>query len=322
MPKWRLKTPVVFLIFNRPDTTEKVFREIARARPPKLLVVADGPRSDHPGEKEKCMAARSVIERVDWGCKVLKNYSEVNLGCKRRVSSGLDWAFNIVAEAIILEDDCVPTQSFFRFCQELLDYYRDDTRVMNISGTNWQFGRKIGKGSYYFSKYNLIWGWATWKRAWKHYDVNMKTFPRFKEENQIRNIFRTIAEQNHFLKLFEKTYEGKIDTWDFQWMYSRLIANGLSILPNTNLIRNIGFREDATHTKEIDSKRKNNPAMELEFPLKHPDFMLVNDCADKRIFQEFMYKPLLLRLARTVINLLPQRIVKILRKIKKGGPKI
>ncbi len=313
MPQWRLKTPVVFIIFNRPDTTKRVFHEIAKARPPQLLVVADGPRSDHPDDQEKCMMARSCIERVDWDCQVLKNYSDINLGCKRRVSSGLDWAFDTVAEAIILEDDCVPSQSFFRFCQELLAYYRNDTRIMNISGTNWQFGRKIGDGSYYFSRYNLIWGWATWQRAWQHYDVDMQTFPIFKKENQIENIFKTIDEQNHFLNLFAKTHKGEIDTWDFQWLYARLIANGLSILPNTNLIQNIGFREDATHTKDIDARRKNNAALEMEFPLKHPDLMLANDYADRRIFKKFIYKSLLSRFASSVINALPERIVEIFK---------
>ena len=137
----------------------------------------------------------------------------------------------------------------------------------------------------------------------------MKTFPRFKKENQINNIFKATDEQNHFLNLFARTYKCEIDTWDFQWLYARLITNGLSILPNTNLIQNIGFREDATHTKNIDYRRKNNTAMEMEFPLKHPDFMLVNDYADRRIFKEFIYKSFLSRFASGVMNALPERIV-------------
>jgi len=155
MNDFTLTTPVAFLIFNRPDTTEKVFAEIAKAKPPKLLVVADGPRAAKPGEIEKCEAVRSIVERVDWDCEVLKNYSDVNMGCRTRVSSGLDWVFENVEEAIILEDDCLPNQSFFKYCQELLQYYRHNEKIFSISGSNWQFGGRIYDKSYYFSKFNL-----------------------------------------------------------------------------------------------------------------------------------------------------------------------
>ena len=151
-------TPVAFIIFNRPDTTKRVFAEIAKARPPKLLVIADGPRADHPADVEKCAAVRAIIDGVDWDCEVLKNYSDVNLGCKRRVSSGLDWVFDTVEEAIILEDDCLPHPTFFRFCEEMLEKYRDDKRIAMISGDNLQFGRKRTGYSYYFSRYPHIWG--------------------------------------------------------------------------------------------------------------------------------------------------------------------
>lgn len=156
MIDWRLTTPVAFLVFNRPDTTIRVFEEIRRARPPKLLVVADGARADRPGEAEKCAQVRAIVEQVDWECGVLKNYADDNMGCKRRISSGLDWVFANVEEAIILEDDCLPHPSFFRFCEELLRRYRDDERVMMISGDNFQFGKKRTDYSYYFSKYPHI----------------------------------------------------------------------------------------------------------------------------------------------------------------------
>lgn len=161
MYDFQLKTPVAFLIFNRPDTTRRVFAEIAKARPPKLLVVADGPRADHPDDVEKCAAVRAIIDGIDWDCKVLTNYSDINLGCKRRVSSGLDWVFDTVEEAIILEDDCLPHPAFFRFCEEMLNKYRDDKRIAMISGDNFQFGRKRTEYSYYFSRYPHIWGWAS-----------------------------------------------------------------------------------------------------------------------------------------------------------------
>ncbi len=183
-----IKTPVVVIIFKRTDTTEKVFEAIRLAKPPKLFVIADGPRADHPGEAEKCEAARAIIERVDWECEVLKNYSDTNLGCAKRVSSGLDWVFSNVEEAIILEDDCVPHLTFFPFCEELLEKYRYDTRIASISGQNVQFGRERTNYSYYFSRYNHCWGWATWRRAWQHFDFDMKLWPEIKKGHLLDDI--------------------------------------------------------------------------------------------------------------------------------------
>lgn len=189
MTNWQLQTPVVFFIFDRPDTTARVFAEIARGKPPKLLLVADGPRPDHPGEAEKCAAARAVVEQVDWPCEALTDYAETNLGCRRRVSSGLDWVFATVEEAIILEDNCLPHPTFFRFCEELLERYRDDERVMRISGGNHKFGRKIGTDSYYFTRYAHVWGWASWRRAWRYYDVNMKSWMSATDKRAFLDVF-------------------------------------------------------------------------------------------------------------------------------------
>nr|MBA3765731.1 glycosyltransferase family 2 protein [Acidobacteriota bacterium] len=176
-----MNVPVALIIFNRADTTARVLAEIAKARPSKLLVIADGPRADHPDDAEKCLAARAAIDRVNWDCEVLTNYSEVNLGCGARPSSGLDWVFENVAEAIILEDDCLPHPTFFPFCAELLERHRDDERVMMISGDNFQFGRKRTQYSYYFSRYTHTWGWATWRRAWRYFDREIKLWPALRE---------------------------------------------------------------------------------------------------------------------------------------------
>ncbi|OUC08639.1 hemolytic protein HlpA-like protein, partial [Litorilinea aerophila] len=165
-----MQTPVIFLIFNRPDTTAQVFAEIAKARPRRLLVVADGPRPHRPDDVEKCSATRAVIERVDWPCEVSCDFAEENLGGRRRISSGLTWAFSQVEAAIVLEDDCLPHPTFFPFCEELLNRYCHDERIMAITGDNFQFGRSRTKYSYYFSRYFHSWGWATWRRAWQHYD--------------------------------------------------------------------------------------------------------------------------------------------------------
>jgi hypothetical protein len=182
MTDWKLSTPVAFLIFNRATTTERVFAEIARAKPRQLLLIADGPRPDREEEADRCAATRAIVDQVNWDCQVLKNYADCNLGCKKRVSSGLDWVFRNVEEAIILEDDCLPHPTFFRFCQEMLEKYRSDTRIMQICGFNALYEQQSLPYSYYFSKFGPIWGWASWRRAWEHYDVDMKLWPLVKRE--------------------------------------------------------------------------------------------------------------------------------------------
>jgi len=279
VPPGPLTTPVLFLIFNRPDTTQKVFDAIKKAKTKQLFVAADGPRENKEGEKEKCEQARKIIEQVDWDCKVKTLFRDKNLGCKVAVSSAIDWFFKNVKEGIILEDDCLPSQSFFWFCRELLEHYRDDTRIMIISGDNFQFDRKGGEDSYYFSKYPHIWGWATWRRAWKHYDVNMKNFEEFKKEAQINNVFNIKQQQKYWTKIFQIVYEGKIDTWDYQWAYSCFINNGLCIMPNVNLVSNIGFGLDSIHTKDKSSIFSEMEAREIT-DIIHPNFVLADQEAD------------------------------------------
>jgi hypothetical protein len=281
MSEFELTTPVVFIIFNRPDTAAKVFEKIREAKPRKLLVVADGPRDKREGEAEKCAETRAILEKVDWDCEVLTNFSEVNLGCKRRVSSGLDWAFDMVEEAIILEDDCLPHRTFFRFCQELLAKYRDDERIMMISGDNMQFGKKRINASYYFSQYNHIWGWASWRRAWKtYYDVNMKLWPMVRDGGWLKDIVHEKKEQNFWHQIYERVYRGNIDTWDYQWNFACWINSGLTILPNVNLVSNLGFAQGAAHTTSY-NKFADMAVEELKFPLDHPSFVIRNTIADK-----------------------------------------
>lgn len=285
-----LKTPVAFLIFNRPDTTERVFREIAKARPEKLLVVADGPRPDRAGEAEKCASTRAIIERVDWDCEVLKNYSDVNLGCKKRVSSGLDWVFDTVEEAIILEDDCLPSPSFFTFCEELLERYRDDDRIMQICGSNFFKGWRRTEYSYYFSQYGPIWGWASWRRAWKFYDVEMKLWPEFREKRLFEDFCMNPEEAEQRQGIYDKVFSGEMDTWDYQWGFAKLANSGLSITPNANLISNIGFGADATHTSSGDNPFAALEVQKLDCPLRHPAFVLRDRPSDLKYVNEFMLK--------------------------------
>src|SRR4030095_10272355 len=182
------ETPVVLIIFNRPKLTEAVLNALALVRPRTLLVVADGPRPDFPGDPQACEAARAVIDRVDWNCEVIKNYSNVNLGCGRRPATGISWALEQVEEAIILEDDCVPHPSFFRFCAELLERYRDDERVMHIAGSTFRRHAMSTPYSYFFTQVTGSWGWATWQRAWRHYDASLALWPQLRATSWLLNL--------------------------------------------------------------------------------------------------------------------------------------
>lgn len=262
-----MKTPVAFIIFKRPDTTKQVFEAIRQAKPPKLLVIADGARENQPEEAEKCAATRAIIDRVDWDCEVLKNFADENMGCRNRVSSGLDWVFETVEEAIILEDDCVPNPSFFIFCEELLEKYRDDRRIMTICGTNVLGEWKSDLQSYFFSSYYSCWGWATWKRAWNYYDVEMKLWSNPDIKKRVREILANDQQYRIWKKLFDNVRQA--DTWDFQWFLSYILQSGLVIIPSVNLVSNIGFSAEATHTKEKDI-RANLTSNTMSFPLKEP----------------------------------------------------
>jgi hypothetical protein len=297
MSEFQLTTPVAFIIFNRPDTTDRVFAEIARARPPKLLVVGDGPRDNRPGEAEKVAACRAIINRVDWPCEVLTNYSEANLGCKVRVSSGLDWVFEQVPEAIILEDDCLPHPSFFRFCQEMLERYRDDERIGMISGDNFQFGQSVTEDSYYFSKYTHIWGWATWRRAWLGYDVKVSIWPKILREGWLKQISANEGEEAYWREVFQSVYDGRLDTWDYQWTLHCFLQGQISVMPNFNLISNIGFGENATHTHG-ESIYSNMPIKEMIFPLKHAEILRSNAKADAYTANTIFYLTHLSRLRK------------------------
>lgn len=302
--EFNLTTPVAFFIFNRSDTTECVFEEIRRARPPKLLLVADGPRTDRVGEAEKCQAVRSIIDAVDWPCEVLKNYSDINLGCKVRMSSGIDWVFEQVEEAIFLEDDCLPHPTFFRFCQELLVRYRHDLRIAQISGCNFQFGTRRNEDSYYFSKYNHVWGWASWRNRWQGcYDVNISNWPKIRDEGWLLDMLGNKKEKDHWTKIFEAVYQGKFDTWDFQWTFACWLQGRLTVLPNSNLISNIGFGVDATHT--IDENIFSNiPTESVSFPLIPPVGVICNRIMDERVFNSNIAIPLAKRVKQKIRRVL------------------
>jgi hypothetical protein len=291
-----LETPVVLIIFNRPDTTARVFAEIAKARPRQLLVIADGPRPDRQGESERCAAARAVVDRVDWTCDVLTNYADTNLGCGRRVATGITWVFEHVEEAIIIEDDCVPHPTFFRFCHELLDKYRGDERIMHIGGSGFQFGRTHPPFSYFFSRHCPSWGWASWRRAWRHYDIGLGLWPTLRETGWLRDVVddeRILAHWRHMFDLAHASLDN-VNTWDFQWTFACWAQHGLSILPWGTLVSNIGFREDATHTRRSSDQIANLSTSGVAFPLEDPPYVLRDREAD-RVFAEHVILPYLHR---------------------------
>lgn len=312
MSEFKLTTPVAFIIFNRPDTTERVFAEIAKAKPTKLLVVADGARTNKVGEADRVAATRAIIERVDWDCEVLTNFSDINLGCKHRVSSGIDWVFSQVEEAIILEDDCLPDPTFFRFCQEMLERYKHDQRIGMISGDNFQFGARRNNDSYYFSKYVHIWGWATWRDRWQEsYDVDMKLWLAIRDEGRVLDIVSNQREALYWGAIFEKVYKNKIDTWDYQWVFANWIHSRVSVVPNENLISNIGFaRADATHTTGS-GEEADMPVVNIKFPLKHPHMILRSLLADKFEYEKFNKRSIFKRIYNKVLGVVKIKLINI-----------
>lgn len=289
MTSFRLATPVAFIVFNRPDTTERVFAAIAAAKPPKLLVIGDGARPHRPAEADTVAAVRRIVERVDWDCEVLTNFSPTNLGCKLRVSSGLSWVFEQVEEAIVLEDDCLPDPSFFRFCQELLERYRGDLRIGMISGANFQFGRGRLDASYFFSKYSMIWGWASWRDRWlPSYDVAIERWPRSGDDKLLKRAMGSAYEAAYWRKIFDRIHRGEIDTWDYQWFFANFLAGRLGIVPAANLISNIGYGNNATHTTNAESSLANMAVTPMTFPLRHPGGDVIADEArDRRTFDMY-----------------------------------
>jgi hypothetical protein len=291
-----MKTPIALIIFNRPDSTERVFEAIRQIKPQQLLAIADGPRSDRPDDIEKCAAARAIIDRVDWDCEVLKNFADRNLGCGIRLSTGISWVFENVEEAIILEDDCIPHPTFFRFCEELLDRYRDEEQIMHISGNNFWSHKYNRQDSYLFSPYTLSWGWATWRRAWQHYDFEMKHWLAMEPNQQqkfLKDLLGDIHAANTWIKIFQNLIDLNFNTWDYQWTLTCWLQGGQSIVPHVNLVSNVGFGLESTHTfsattYSLDCPQFSIPITAIDFPLRHPQ-LGVRDPQIDRVIQDVCY---------------------------------
>lgn len=282
-----LDTPILFLIFNRPDTTIQVLQEIRKASPSRLYIACDGAREYKEREKEKVQETRDlVLKNIDWECEIKTLFRDNNLGCKEAVSNAITWFFENEEMGIILEDDCLPSQSFFPFCEELLIKYKEDTRIWLIGGTNFLSKFHLENSpKYYFSKYDRSWGWASWRRAWKNYDKKLSLWPEIKNKNVLKNILYSDREVKMYDHIFEQTYQGKIDTWDYQWLFTVLINNGLSIIPETNLISNIGFGGEATHTFNGEHPYANLNRGEVLFPLEQPNAIIPDFEKDIRYSQ-------------------------------------
>jgi hypothetical protein len=269
-------SPILFIVFNRPETTSQVFESIRAVRPKKLYIAADGPRDNRPEEVTLCNEVRQIVDRVDWPCELMTLYSDKNRGCKLGVSSAIDWFFQNEAEGIILEDDVLPQTNFFLFCDEMLSRYRDDERVMMITGNN-LLGANVVSNEYYFSEFYSVWGWATWKRSWDTYDVTIKDWPNKQLISYLKHRFNG--------KLFQYYYSGfnlirdnKIDTWDHQWTYNCIFNSGYCIVPRANLIRNIGVY--GTHSPGMSENHFIDYGEMKVDALVHPERVLVDFNAD------------------------------------------
>lgn len=286
-PPAPLQTAVLFLVFNRPDTTAQVFEAIRKAKPPRLYVAADGPRAIRAGEAEKVAKVREIATAVDWPCEVKTLFRQENLGCKYAVSGGITWFFEHEEQGIILEDDCLPSQSFFWYCEELLNLFSANEDISMIAGSC--FFSKKDKGnesysSYYLSKFSNIWGWASWRRAWKGYDVNIYKWPDFKGSSQFKEVHPYFSERMYWTGILDQVYLGKIDTWDYQWLMHNWAENRYSINPDANLIKNIGFGPEATHTHNETSifSRVNIENISI---IKHPESLYYNKSLDDVFFK-------------------------------------
>jgi hypothetical protein len=282
-------TPILFLVFNRPQTTQIVFDEIKKIKPAKLFIAADGPRDFVPHEIAKCNEVKKIVSSIDWPCEINTLFRENNLGCKMAVSGAISWFFEHVDSGIILEDDCQPDLSFFHFCSELLLEYENDNEVMLIGGNNFHKNELDISSSYYFTNYPHIWGWATWKRAWKYYDLDISDYCEVLKDSYYDNLFQSKSEKKYWLGVFNNVAKGKINTWDYQLTYAIWKNRGKSITPVINLIRNIGLNGGSTHLFIRDSFRDDLKLNEMAFPLNHPSIQ-INRSLDSETFNNVFSK--------------------------------
>jgi len=296
-------TAILFLVFNRLDTAKLVFNIIRDLKPQRFYIASDGPRENRQGEAEKVEEVRGfLLKSIDWPCEIHTLFREKNLGCQIAVGEAITWFFETEEMGIILEDDCLPNISFWEYCSDLLKKYKDDQRIMAVSGNNFQ--KKIrSENSYYFSRYPHCWGWATWKRAWDHYDFWMSNWPEIDRGAWLEDIFYGESKAvGYWRDLFKGVFEGRINSWAYRWQYSCWLQNGLCILPNVNLVSNYGFGEDSTHTSKEDEQLSRLEKYDLELPLKHPPFIIRDAKSDQYTQSKIYQRPLKDKLIHKILD--------------------
>lgn len=312
----RVATPIAYIAFNRPRSTSESFAVIRRQRPADLFLIADGPREDVEEDAGRCAQVREILEQVDWDCSVRRIYAESNLGLKKRIGTGLDQVFSEVDRAIVIEDDCVPADDFFSFCDTLLERYRDDERVGAITGDNFQDGIQRGDASYYFSKYMHCWGWATWARSWQLYDGDLSFWLTYKGSPDWQQLHPDPVERRYWERILDRTYEGEISTWDYPFQASVWLAGKLIVTPNVNLVQNIGFGPEATHTT---GERPSSPVPQRGSlgRLSHPTTVVADPEADRYTFEHHCGGRLL-RWPRRPLRTVPKLLARARRWLLSG----
>jgi hypothetical protein len=317
MPETSFQVPISFHIFNRPDSTRKVFEVIRSCRPRKLFVTADGPRTDVADDEQNCAETRSIIEDVDWDCDLITRFSDKNRGSFKSTSEGISSVFQQVDRAIFLEDDCIPHPTFFRYCRELLDYYDDDERVALITGNNFLFGQHSTPYSYHFSRYTHMWGWATWKRTWEKVDFGMQGWPGFRDAAGLNRHFSRKHEVLYWKNIMQGMYEGRTGLhWDYLLLLSMFMNDSLAVKPGVNLVNNSGFGEAATHFRNKDLIH--DVATEaMEFPLEHPPEVCRHTAADDYVETHVFSKGRVHFLASQLLKRLPVPATSLIRATRK-----
>ena len=280
-----MNTALLLLLFNRPETTHKLFQKLKIFKPKKIYINIDGPREKNLNDKKLCTEVEKITNDISWDCKVFKKINEKNKGCRSSVSEAINWFFQYENSGIILEDDCIPSSKFFEFCERMLKKFENNNQIKVVSGSNFHDNKKFGEGDYYFSKYAHCWGWATWKRAWLEYDDKMENWKEFKKSKNWEELHINFYERKYWTKIFDKVIKRKIDSWAYVWLYSVWYKNGITITPNFNMINNIGFGPDATHTFKSKNISIRQEILENSDIIKDPREIYVNRNADEIIFE-------------------------------------
>lgn len=293
-----MKTPVLLLVFNRPEYVRQSLSHLRSIQPSRLFISGDGPRASHPDDVDKIKQVRRVIEQeVDWECELITTFRKHNGGCKLGVSQGISWFFQHVEHGIILEDDCIPHPSFYQFCGELLERYADNEGIFSIMGAN-ILQRRYSNDSYIFTPHMFCWGWATWRRAWKYFDLDMYGLNDSKTRQMLLGLFEDESIVRYWTDIFHKTQSDEIDSWANRWVYACFYNQAMNILSNVNLVTNVGFgfNADATHTKLTHAKHSIVPSFSMKFPLRHPTTITLNRDRARFIQQSIYQEPLLKKL--------------------------